>query len=240
MKSFKIALAQFSPFIGDIESNVQKMIEQANDAKKQNAEIVVFPELSIIGYPAEDLLLRPSLAKRTAQAFEKLSTVKDIVMVFGFANLTDDGQRYNAAAVMKDGQVLGVYNKQNLPNYSVFDEKRYFNEGHQHLVFEYLGHKFGVLICEDVWSLNTVQQLAQLNVESVLVLNASPYEVGKPQHRIETLKELAKQLHLNVVYINQVGGQDDLIFDGTSFVINHSGEVALQAPSFKDDLYFAN
>ena len=108
------------------------------------------------------------------------------------------------------------------------------------LYLSYLGHKFGVLICEDVWSLNTVQQLAQLNVESVLVLNASPYEVGKPQHRIETLKELAKQLHLNVVYINQVGGQDDLIFDGTSFVINHSGEVALQAPSFKEDLYFAD
>jgi NAD+ synthase (glutamine-hydrolysing) len=238
MKSFKIALAQFSPFIGDLDSNVQKMIEQANDAKKQNAEIIVFPELSIIGYPAEDLFLRPSLAKRTAQAFEKLATIKDIVLVFGFVNLTDDGQRYNAAAVMKDGQVLGIYNKQNLPNYSVFDEKRYFNEGHQHLVFEYLGHKFGVLICEDVWSLNTVQQLAQLNVESVLVLNASPYEVGKPQHRIVTLKELAKQLNLHLVYVNQVGGQDDLIFDGTSFVINQSGEVALQAPSFIEDLYF--
>lgn len=238
MKSFKIALAQFSPFIGDLDSNVQKMIEQANEAKKQNAEIIVFPELSIIGYPAEDLFLRPSLAKRTAQAFEKLATIKDIVLVFGFVNLTDDGQRYNAAAVMKDGQVLGIYNKQNLPNYSVFDEKRYFNEGHQHLVFEYLGHKFGVLICEDVWSLNTVQQLAQLNVESVLVLNASPYEVGKPQHRIVTLKELAKQLNLHLVYVNQVGGQDDLIFDGTSFVINQSGEVALQAPSFIEDLYF--
>lgn len=238
MKSFKIALAQFSPFIGDLDSNVQKMIERANEAKKQNAEIIVFPELSIIGYPAEDLFLRPSLAKRTAQAFEKLATIKDIVLVFGFVNLTDDGQRYNAAAVMKDGQVLGIYNKQNLPNYSVFDEKRYFNEGHQHLVFEYLGHKFGVLICEDVWSLNTVQQLAQLNVESVLVLNASPYEVGKPQHRIVTLKELAKQLNLHLVYVNQVGGQDDLIFDGTSFVINQSGEVALQAPSFIEDLYF--
>ncbi|MBJ9950499.1 NAD+ synthase [Acinetobacter bereziniae] len=238
MKSFKIALAQFSPFIGDLDSNVQKMIEQANEAKKQNAEIIVFPELSIIGYPAEDLFLRPSLAKRTAQAFEKLATIKDIVLVFGFVNLTDDGQRYNAAAVMKDGQVLGIYNKQNLPNYSVFDEKRYFNEGHQHLVFEYLGHKFGVLICEDVWSLNTVQQLAQLNVESILVLNASPYEVGKPQHRIVTLKELAKQLNLHLVYVNQVGGQDDLIFDGTSFVINQSGEVALQAPSFIEDLYF--
>lgn len=238
MKSFKIALAQFSPFIGDLDSNVQKMIEQANEAKKQNAEIIVFPELSIIGYPAEDLFLRPSLAKRTAQAFEKLATIKDIVLVFGFVNLTGDGQRYNAAAVMKDGQVLGIYNKQNLPNYSVFDEKRYFNEGHQHLVFEYLDHKFGVLICEDVWSLNTVQQLAQLNVESVLVLNASPYEVGKPQHRIVTLKELAKQLNLHLVYVNQVGGQDDLIFDGTSFVINQSGEVALQAPSFIEDLYF--
>ena len=240
MKSFKIALAQFSPFIGNIEANVQRMIEQANEAKKQNAEIIVFPELSTLGYPAEDLLLRPSLTKRTAQAFEQLAQVKDIVLVFGFVNNTEDGQRFNSAAVMKDGQVLGVYNKQNLPNHSVFDEKRYFNEGHQHLIFEYLGHKFGVLICEDVWSLTTVQQLAQLNVETALVLNASPYEVGKPQHRIATLKELAKQLHIHLVYNNQVGGQDDLIFDGTSFVINNNGDIALQAPSFKEDLYFAD
>ena len=174
MKSFKIALAQFSPHIGNLEANAQKMLEQANEAKKQNADLIIFPELSSIGYPAEDLLLRPSLTKRTQQVFEQLKTVKDIVMVFGFVNQTEDGQRYNAAAVMKDGQVLGVYNKQNLPNYSVFDEKRYFTEGHQHLVFEYLGHKFGVLICEDVWSLSTVQQLAQLNVETALVLNASP------------------------------------------------------------------
>ncbi|WP_445115354.1 NAD+ synthase [Acinetobacter sp. WZC-1] len=239
MKSFTIALAQFSPHVGNIESNVQKMIEQVNAAKKQNADLIVFPELSTIGYPAEDLLLRPSLNKRTAQAFEQLAAIRDIVLVFGFVNHTEDGQRYNSAAVMKDGQVLGVYNKQNLPNYSVFDEKRYFNEGHQHLVFEYLGHKFGVLICEDIWSINTVQQLTQLNVESVLVLNASPYEVGKPQHRISALKELAKQLNIHVVYNNQVGGQDDLIFDGTSFVINHDGNVALQAPSFKEGLYFA-
>ena len=239
MKSFKVALAQFSPYIGNIESNVQRMIEQANAAKAQNAELIVFPELSVLGYPAEDLLLRPSLHKRTQQAFEQLATVKDIVMVFGFVNQTEDGQRHNAAAVMKDGQVLGVYNKQNLPNYSVFDEKRYFTEGHQHLVFEYLGHKFGVLICEDVWSLQTAQQLAQLNVETVLVLNASPYEVGKPQHRIDTLQELAKQLNLHLVYTNQVGGQDDLIFDGTSFVINNSGDVALRAPSFQESLSIA-
>ena len=239
MKSFKIALAQFSPHIGNLEANAQKMLEQANEAKKQNADLIIFPELSSIGYPAEDLLLRPSLTKRTQQVFEQLKTVKDIVMVFGFVNQTEDSQRYNAAAVMKDGQVLGVYNKQNLPNYSVFDEKRYFTEGHQHLVFEYLGHKFGVLICEDVWSLSTVQQLAQLNVETALVLNASPYEVGKPQHRVETMSALAKQMNLNLVYANQVGGQDDLIFDGTSFVIAKNGSIVLQAESFKESLYFA-
>lgn len=238
MKSFKIALAQFSPHIGNIEANAQKMLEQVNEAKKQKADLIIFPELSTLGYPAEDLLLRPSLAKRTEKAFEQLSQVKDIVMVFGFVNQTEDGHRYNSAAVMKDGQLLGVYNKQNLPHYGVFDEKRYFSQGHQHLVFEYLGHKFGVLICEDIWSLTTVHQLSQLNVETALVLNASPYEVGKPQHRVTTMSELAKQLNINLVYTNQVGGQDDLIFDGTSFVINKDGSIALQAPSFKEDLYF--
>ncbi|WP_180179199.1 NAD+ synthase [Acinetobacter sp. YH12041] len=239
MKSFKIAIAQFSPHVGNLDANTQTMIDLANQAKKDNADLIIFPELSTLGYPAEDLLIRPSLAKRTKLAFEKLTEVKDIVMVFGFVNQTEDGERYNSAAVMKDGEVLGVYNKQTLPNYGVFDEKRYFGEGHQHLVFEYLGHKFGVLICEDVWSLSTVQQLAQLNIDTALVLNASPYEVGKPQHRIDTMAALVKQLNINLVYCNQVGGQDDLIFDGTSFVLNKSGEVALQAPSFEKGLYIA-
>ena len=239
MKNFKIALAQFSPHIGNVDANTQKMVEQANLAKQQQADLIIFPELSTLGYPAEDLLLRPNLQKRTQKAFAQLSEVKDIVMVFGFVHQTEDGHRYNSAAVIKDGQVLGVYNKQNLPNYGVFDEKRYFQDGHQHLVFEYLGHKFGVLICEDVWSLSTVQQLAQLNVETALVLNASPYEVGKPQHRVETMSALAKQMNLNLVYANQVGGQDDLIFDGTSFVIAKNGSVVLQAESFKESLYFA-
>lgn len=239
MKSFKIAIAQFSPHVGNLDANTQKMIDLANQAKKDKADLIIFPELSTLGYPAEDLLIRPSLVKRTKAVFEKLTEVKDIVMVFGFVNQTEDGQRYNSAAVMKDGEVLGVYNKQVLPNYGVFDEKRYFGEGHQHLVFEYLGHKFGVLICEDVWSLATVQQLAKLNIDTALVLNASPYEVGKPQHRIETMAALVKQLNINLVYCNQVGGQDDLIFDGTSFVLNKSGEVALQAPTFQENLAIA-
>lgn len=238
MKNFKIALAQFSPHVGNLESNTQKMVEQASKAKQEHADLIIFPELSLIGYSAEDLLLRPSLKKRTKQAFEKLSHVKDIIMVFGFAHQTEDGQTFNSAAVMKDGQVLGVYNKQNLPNYGVFDEKRYFNAGNQHLIFEYAGHKFGVLICEDVWNLNTVQQLAKLNVDSILVLNSSPYEVGKPQHRVKTLQEVAKQLNINIVYNNQVGGQDDLIFDGSGFVINKNGDVALQAESYKEKVYY--
>ena len=240
MKSFKIAIAQFSPHVGNLDANTQAIIDQANQAKKDKADLIIFPELATLGYPAEDLLIRPSLAKRTQQAFEKLSEVKDIVMVFGFVNQSEEGQRYNAAAVMKDGEVLGIYNKQTLPNYSVFDEKRYFEQGHQHLVFEYLEHKFGVLICEDIWSLSTVQQLAQLNIDTALVLNASPYEVGKPQHRIDTMTALVKQLNINLVYCNQVGGQDDLIFDGTSFILNKSGDVALQAPSFEAGLYIAD
>ena len=239
MKSFKIALAQFSPHTGNIELNAQKMLEQANEAKKQNADIVVFPELCTVAYSAEDLLLRPSLAKRTQQVFETLAAVKDIVMIFGFVNQGEDGQRYNSAAVVKDGQVLGVYNKQNLPNYGIFDEKRYFTPGNQQLVFEYLGHKFAVLICEDVWSVKTVQQLSQLKAETLLVLNASPYEVGKPQHRVQTLQQLAKQLKFNLVYVNQVGGQDDLIFDGSSFVLSQSGELIIRAPSFVEGLYYA-
>ncbi|WP_151708718.1 NAD+ synthase [Acinetobacter brisouii] len=238
MKNFKIALAQFSPHIGNIENNTQKMIEQVNQAKEQHADIILFPELSTIGYPAEDLFLRPSLKKRTENALTALSAVKDIVMVFGFVHHSDDGQRFNSAAVMKDGEILGIYNKQNLPNYSVFDEKRYFTTGQQHLIFEYLEHKFGVLICEDIWSLNTVQQLSQLNVDTVLVLNSSPYEVGKPQHRLNTMAKLAKELNLNLVYNNQVGGQDDLIFDGSSFVINRNGDVALRAESFKEEIYY--
>lgn len=240
MNSFKVALAQLSPHIGNIDFNTSKMIEQANYAKKQNADLIAFPELSVIGYPAEDLLLRPNLKKRIEKAFSQLSAVNDILMVFGFVNQTEDGQRHNAAAVMKNGKVLGIFNKHNLPNYSVFDEKRYFKEGQQHLVFEYQGHKFGILICEDIWSLETVQQLSKLNVDTIIALNASPYEVGKPQHRTQALNELAKQLTINIIYVNQVGGQDDLIFDGSSFISNHDGQTALLAPSFQEGIYFAN
>lgn len=238
MKNFKIALAQCSPHVGNISANVDLMLQQAQQAKQQQAQIIVFPELCTVGYPAEDLMLRGALQQRQQQALSKLSAQTDLLMIVGMVDFDQQGRRYNAASIYKDGKVLATYHKHNLPNYSVFDEKRYFEAGHQHLVFDYLGHKFGILICEDIWSIETVQQLQALNVETILALNASPYEVGKPQHRVSSLSTLCKTLNMNLVYVNQVGGQDDLIFDGSSLVCNRDGSTALMAPSFESGLFY--
>lgn len=238
MKNFKIALAQCSPHVGNISANVDLMLQQAQQAKQQQAQIIVFPELCTVGYPAEDLMLRGALQQRQQQALSKLSAQTDLLMIVGMVDFNQQGRRYNAASIYKDGNVLATYHKHNLPNYSVFDEKRYFEAGHQHLVFDYLGHKFGILICEDIWSIETVQQLQALNVETILALNASPYEVGKPQHRVSSLSTLCKTLNMNLVYVNQVGGQDDLIFDGSSLVCNRDGSTALMAPSFESGLFY--
>jgi NAD+ synthase (glutamine-hydrolysing) len=181
-------------------------------------------------------LLRPSLAKRTQQGLSILQQAKDIILLVGYVHIDDNGHRFNSAALIKNGDILGLYHKQNLPNYSVFDEERYFQAGHQHLIFEHAGHKFGILICEDIWVEKNTQQLSQLGAETILVLNASPYEAGKPQQRQLLVSKLAQQYQLNVVYVNQVGGQDDLIFDGASTVINKSGEVVAQAKLIEQQL----
>lgn len=229
MRNFKIALAQYSPVIGHIQHNAQQMLQQAQQAQQQGADIVLFPELALIGYPAEDLLLRPSLATRIQQGLATLQQAKDILIVAGYVHVDESGQRYNSAMLMKNGEILGIYHKQNLPNYGVFDEKRYFDVGHQHLIFEHAGHKFGILICEDIWVEKNTQQLVKLGVDTILVLNASPYEAGKPQQRQELIQKLAAKYKVRIAYVNQVGGQDDLIFDGASTVINLDGQVAAQA-----------
>lgn len=229
MRNFKVALAQFSPLVGNLEQNAEKIATQAQEAQKQGAEIVVFPELACIGYGADDLLLRASLAKRQQLALTRLKDVKDILMVVGGVDYDERGQRYNAAFLIKNGEILATYRKQNLPNYSVFDEKRYFEAGSQHCVFEYAGHKFGILICEDLWHEPTVKQLAQLGVQSIICLNASPYESGKPELRRTLLKQLSAEYQVHILYASQVGGQDDLIFDGCSMVSNASGELVAKA-----------
>lgn len=236
MRNFKIALAQYSPLVGHISQNAQNMLEQANQAQQQGAEIIVFPELSLIGYPPEDLILRPSLQPRTQEGLDILKQAKDILIVAGFVHIDESGKRYNSAALIKDGAIVGIYNKQNLPNYSVFDEQRYFEVGHQHLIFENAGHKFGILICEDCWNDENTKQLADLGVDTILVLNASPYEVGKPQQRQQLLSLLAQTHKVRFIYVNQVGGQDDLIFDGASAVINKNGQTAAQAKLTEEQL----
>ena len=239
MRNFKIALAQFSPHIGNIAANAQSMLQQAQQAQQQGADIIVFPELALIGYPAEDLLLRPSLAVRMQQGLEILQHARDIILIAGYVHIDEAGQRYNAAALIKNGEILAKYHKQNLPNYSVFDEQRYFTAGNQHLIFEHAGHKFAVLICEDIWVEKNTQQLAQLGVETILVLNASPYEAGKPQIRQEMVSQLGQKNNIRIIYVNQVGGQDDLIFDGASTVINANGEIAAQAQLTAEQLLIA-
>lgn len=236
MRNFKIALAQFSPLVGDIQQNAEKMLQQARQAAEQGANIIVFPELALIGYPPEDLLLRPSLAGRIEQGLKHLAQANNILIVVGYVHVDEEGKRYNAAALLHHGQIIGRYHKQNLPNYSVFDEQRYFEIGHQHLIFEHQGHKFGVLICEDIWVEKNTKQLKSLGAETILVLNASPYEAGKPQQRQQLVSKLAAENDLRIVYVNQVGGQDDLIFDGASTVINQNGDVAARAKLTESDL----
>lgn len=229
MRNFKVTLAQFSPLVGNLEQNAEKIAMQAQEAQQQGAEIVVFPELACIGYGADDLLLRGSLVKRQQLGLARLKEVKDILMVVGGVDYDERGQRYNAAFLIKNGEILATYRKQNLPNYSVFDEKRYFEAGSQHCVFEYAGHKFGILICEDLWHEPTVKQLAQLGVQSIICLNASPYESGKPELRRTLLKQLSAEYQVHILYASQVGGQDDLLFDGSSMVSNANGELVVRA-----------
>lgn len=240
MRNFKIALAQFSPLIGNIQKNAENMLQQAEQAAKQGAQIIVFPELSLIGYPPEDLLLRPSLAARIEKGLKHLSQAKNIIIVAGYVHVDEDGKRYNSAALIHHGQIIGRYHKQNLPNYSVFDEQRYFEAGHQHLIFEHQGHKFGVLICEDIWVEKNTKQLKSLGAETILVLNASPYEVSKPQQRQQLVSKLAAENDVRIVYVNQVGGQDDLIFDGASTVINQNGDVTARAKLTESELLLVN
>lgn len=229
MQNFKIALAQFSPHVGNIPANAEQMAQIATQAREQGAAMIIFPELALIGYPPEDLLLRPSLAERITQGLQPLLAIEDILMVVGVPDVSPEGQRFNSALLIRNGTILGRYHKQHLPNYGVFDEKRYFSAGHEHLLFDYLGHRFGVVICEDIWVDSTAHQLAELGAQTILVLNASPYEVGKPQTRRDLLTRLAQTHHLNIIYVNQVGGHDDLIFDGGSLLVGRDGTVLAQA-----------
>ena len=232
----KIALAQINCMVGDITGNVEKIIEYAMRAKAQGASLVVTPELSLCGYPPEDLLLRADFLQACRQALHALAAkLTGITVIVGHPHLVHDAC-FNAASVLQDGKVLATYHKHVLPNYAVFDEKRYFRSGSDALVFDHDGIRLGVLICADVWEAEPALLAKAAGAELLIALNASPFHMEKQSTRIEILRERVADTGLPVIYTNMVGGQGELVFDGASFVLNANGELTHELPAFESAL----
>lgn len=238
--TLRIALAQLNLTVGDLSGNSARIIAMIAEARAGGARVVVFPELAVTGYPPEDLLLKPSfLAGNLRQLREIAAQTRGIVAVVGFVDVAED--IYNAAAVLADGEWVGTYHKRYLPNYGVFDEDRYFMAGDTAPVFRFGEVPVGITICEDIWypvGPATLQGLAGARL--ILNLNASPYHRDKWQTRERMLATRAMDNDLYVAYVNLVGGQDELVFDGGSVIFDPSGHVVARAPLFTEQLLFAD
>lgn len=235
--SLKIALAQINFLVGDITANSAAITQAAHHARDElHADIIVFPELIITGYPAEDLLLRTDFIIAANNALYQLAeTIHDIVLVIGFPEMAQ-GKLYNSAIVFHQGISLACYRKQALPNYGVFDERRYFSAGNKPCVFEYHGTFIGLTICEDVWQDGIIASTQQAGAEIIITLNASPFHAGKMYQRETIICQQIKAVAIPLVYVNQVGAQDELVFDGASFVANHQGEIVFRAAEFEQQI----
>ena len=233
-----IALAQFDFVVGDVAGNTQKILDYAVRARDDmRADLVVFPELSVCGYPPEDLLFHAGLRRRIEKALETIrDSVRDIAVLVGFPDYQDD-DIFNASVVFRDGEVLAHYRKHILPNYSVFDEKRYFSAGREASVFTLNGVRVGINICEDVWDRAPPAASRAAGAEVLLAINGSPYELDSQSQREEVVRQRVLEIDIPVVYLNMVGGQDELVFDGGSFAMDRSGEVVFRAAAFSDNLY---
>ncbi|OOR93442.1 NAD+ synthase [Moraxella caviae] len=232
------AIMQTNFWVGDIAGNVKKMRALALDAKDKGADIVIFPELSLIGYPPEDLLLRPTLAERVKNAMNELAQIEGIVIILGYPHIDHHGT-FNSAAILQGGAQKGFYHKQHLPNYGIFDERRYFAKGRNHVLFDYKGVTIGLLICEDIWHDAPIKALKDEGADLVVVLNASPFEIGKQAQRKELLNSQAKKHELPIIYANTVGAQDDIVFDGGSLIMQADGQIAHEGARFLNQLIMA-
>ncbi len=232
----KVALAQINATVGDIDGNAGKIADGIASAREQGASLVVFPELALSGYPPEDLLLKTSFLQRCADALEDLAAqTQGIVALVGFPESAEDV--YNAAAVLADGQVAAVYRKMYLPNYGVFDEQRYFQTGAEAGIFELNGIPIGVTVCEDIWEPGPPAMTEALAGAQVIVnLSASPYRIGYGHGRERMLAQRAVDNLAAVVFVNTVGGQDELVFDGHSLAIDQDGRVLARCPQFEESL----
>lgn len=240
MTTLHILMAQMNTLVGDFEGNAGKVIAALTlaEAAHDNA-IVVCPELTLSGYPPEDLLLRPSIAGRVAQALATICAAMrgSAYLVIGYP-LLEAGTLYNAAGVLHRGTIIAQYRKQYLPNYQVFDEKRYFAAGNGPCIVELAGVPVGLTICEDIWEPLPASQAAKAGARILLNLNSSPYHQGKRAERWNTVGARARQAGMPIVYVNQVGGQDELVFDGGSFAVTADGKVAAAAPGFEEGNYW--
>ncbi|WP_273643864.1 NAD+ synthase [Moraxella catarrhalis] len=232
------AIIQTNFWVGDIAGNVKKMHALTLDAKARGADIVIFPELALVGYPPEDLLLRPTLGERVREAMAKLAEIEGIVVILGYPHIDHHGT-FNSAAILQDGSQKGFYHKQCLPNYGIFDEQRYFQKGLNQVLFDYKGVTIGLLICEDIWHDEPIQALKQAGADLVIVINASPFEIGKQTTRKSLLTRHSSTHHLPIIYVNTVGAQDDIVFDGGSLITQSDGRVAHEGVRFLNQLLMA-
>ncbi len=234
----KVALAQVDLAVGDVAGNAAKIIDFANRARDdERADLVVFPELSICGYPPEDLLLHAGLRDRVAQAIAEIrDKVFGIAVLIGFPEYEDE-LIYNSCAVFLDGHAIAHYRKHLLPNYAVFDEERYFTAGKDAAVFKVGGIRFGLTICEDVWHPEPMAASRSAGAECVIAINGSPYELETQARRERAVRKRVMEVGVPAIYVNMIGGQDELVFDGGSFVMDRDGEVRFRAPAFEEDLY---
>ncbi|WP_250656793.1 NAD+ synthase [Alkalimarinus coralli] len=234
----RVVMAQLDFLVGDIPGNTLKAIEAIDQASRlHQADIIVFPELTLTGYPPEDLLLRPSLQLRVEKAINDIKhAAKEVAVVIGYP-WREEGGLYNVAGFVAEGEVVQLYRKQCLPNYQVFDEKRYFEAGTTPGVVDFKGIKIGLTVCEDIWQQGPVKQLADQGVELILNLNASPFHENKLGQRKELLCRQARDHNTPIVYVNLIGGQDELVFDGGSMVVDRTGKCVVNAPEYKSGLY---
>ena len=232
----KLAIAQFNCLLGDLAGNAAKILQQAEQAQQQGAKLLLTPELSLCGYPPEDLLLRDGFYQACTRELDALAAkVSGIAVVVGHP-FEQEGKRYNAASLLKDGKIAATYLKQTLPNYAVFDEKRYFNRGFEPCVFEIEGIRFALNICADIWLPDAACQAQLAGAQVLLALNASPFAMQKHEARYQVIRERIRETGLPVIYANLVGGQDELVFDGGSFAMDGHGDVTAQGKYFDDDL----
>ncbi|MBL8383500.1 MAG: NAD+ synthase [Burkholderiales bacterium] len=245
--SAKVAIAQLNFTVGDLAGNRRRIADAARDAHAAGAAVLLTPELALTGYPPEDLVMRRAFMEATMAELRALAAdtaaLRGLALVVGHPAGGDDRtrsitiqQRHNAASVLREGRVIGTYAKRELPNYQVFDEKRYFTPGRETLVFEAGGVRFGLLICEDAWFPAPARDARAAGAEALLVINASPYHMGKTGERVERMRERVAETGLPLVFAHNVGGQDEIVFDGTSFALDARGELRARLPMFEERL----